>query len=83
MAALPVRLGPAVTLEQVLRRERPAADEVGVGVVLPPQLERIDVELCRELVEQAFEPEGALDEAGRPERGVRRCVELRAVLGQP
>jgi hypothetical protein len=37
----------------------------GVRVVAPSQLERIDLQLRGELVEQAFEAEGALDEARR------------------
>ena len=37
-------------------------------VVALADLERIDFELRRELVEQTLESEGALDEAGRAER---------------
>ena len=89
VAPLPVRLGAAVALEQVLRRERAAVGEVGVRVVAAPQLERVDVELRRELVEQALEPERALDEAGRAERGAsaagsasrRSCVVRTFVAG--
>ena len=72
-------LGAAVALEQVLRRERPAVGEVVVGVVAPPQLERVELEPRGELVEQALEPERPLDEARRAERRVRRQVELRPV----
>ena len=53
----------AVALEQVLRGERPPVEEVGVGVIPPPELERVELELRRELVEQALEAERALDEA--------------------
>ena len=41
-------------------------------MVAPPQLERVEVELRGQLVEQALEPERALDEARRAERGHRR-----------
>ena len=78
--ALPVRLGAAVALDQVLRRERALVDRVGVGVVAPAQLQRVDVELRRQLVEQALEPERPLDEPGRAEGRHRRHVQLRAVL---
>ena len=49
--ALPVRLGAAVALHQVLRRVR-RRRRSSVRVVEAPQLERVDVELRRELVEQ-------------------------------
>jgi hypothetical protein len=64
-----VRLGAAIALHQVLRRRTAAVEEVGVRVVRAPQLERVELELRGELVEQALEPERALDEprrAGRP-----------------
>jgi hypothetical protein len=74
-----VLLGAVVALQQLLRRERAAVLEVVVGMVAPPQLERIELEPCRELVQQALEPVGPLDEAGCPEGGVRRQVQLGAV----
>jgi hypothetical protein len=49
-------------------------------VVAAAQLERVEVELRGELVEQALEPERPLDEARRTKRGHRRRVRLRAVL---
>ena len=55
-----------------------AVDGVGVCVVAAPELQRVELELGRELVEQALEPERPLDEARRAERGHRRRVELRA-----
>ena len=75
-----MRLGPAVALEQVLGRERALLHDVAVGVVHAAQLERIDLELGGELVEQALEAERALDETRSAEGGVRASVELRAVL---
>ena len=73
---VPVLLRELVALGEVLRRERRPV--VRVRVVLPAQLERIDVELRCELVDEALEPERALDEAGRAERLHRRRVQLRA-----
>ncbi len=75
-----MRLGPPVALEQVLGGERPTVDRVVVAVVALPELQRIEVELGRELVHQALEAEGALDVAGRAERLHRRRVEPRAAL---
>ena len=76
--ALPVRLGAPVALEQVLADVRACRRPASwFGVVAAPQLERVDVELGRELVEQALEPERPLDEPGRAERLHRRQVELR------
>ena len=49
-------------------------------VVAAPHLERIDLKLRGELVEQALHPERALDEPGRAERLHRRGVQLCAVL---
>ena len=49
-------------------------------VVELSQLQRVDAELCGELVEEALERPGALDEAGRPEGGHRRQVQLGSVL---
>ena len=49
-------------------------------VVELSQLERVDAELCGELVEQALERPRALDEAGRAESGHRRQVQLGSVL---
>ena len=77
VAPLPVLLGAAVALHQVLRRVRLVVGRV--RVVEAPQLERVQVELRRELVEQALEPERPLDEAGRAERLHRRRVDLRRV----
>src|SRR5215211_6942913 len=57
-----LRLRAAVALEQVLGRERPPVDEVGVRVVAPPQLERIDLQARGQLVEHALEAERPLDE---------------------
>ena len=74
---LPVRLGARVALLEVLGGERRAV--VRGRVVPAAQLERVDVELRRELVDQALEPERPLDEAGRAERLHRRRVDLRAV----
>jgi hypothetical protein len=59
-----VRLGAPVALFEVLRRKRTVVDAVGARVVAPAQLERVDVEFRGELVEQAFERKGPLDEAG-------------------
>ena len=80
VALRPVRLRAAVALGEVLRRERAVVDAVGVGVVAAPQLERVDVELRRELVEEALERERALDEARSAEGSHRRQVQLRRVL---
>jgi hypothetical protein len=63
----------------VLGRERPAVEQVDVGVIAPAQLERVELEPGGQLVEQALEPERALDEAGRAEGGHRARVQLRAV----
>jgi hypothetical protein len=49
-------------------------------VIPPPQLERIELEARRDLIEQALEAERSLDETGSPKGGVRRRVQLRAVL---
>ena len=76
----PVRLRAAIALHQALRREGSAVHRVGMRVVELPQLERVDPELRRELVEQALERPRPLDEAGRAEGGHRRDVQLRAVL---
>ena len=80
VAALPVRLGAPVALHQALRRVRTPVHRVGVRVVELPQLERIDADLRRELVEHALERPRSLDEARRAEGGHRRQVQLRAVL---
>ena len=74
VAPLPVRLGALVALHQVLRRVRLVV--VRVRVVQLPKLERIHLQLRRELVEDALEPERALDEAGRAEGLHRRRVQL-------
>ena len=79
VAPLPVGLGPAVALEQALRGEGPPVEHVQVGVVPPPQLERVEPELRAELVEQALEPERPLDEPRRAKRGHRGRVQLGAV----
>ena len=76
----PVRLRAPVALHQALRGERAAVHGVRVRVVELAQLERVDAELRRELVEDALERPRPLDEAGRAERGHRREVQLRAVL---
>jgi hypothetical protein len=78
-----VRLGAPVALGEVLGGERPLVDPVGVGVVAEPELERVHVELGRDLVEQALEPERSLDEARCAERRVRRQVQLGAVVRRP
>src|SRR5437588_944618 len=57
---LPVRLRAPVALHQVLRGVRAVVREIGVGVIATPQLERVELELGRELVEEALEPEGSL-----------------------
>ena len=72
VAFCPVRFCTAVALGEVLRRERAVVGAIGVGVVHAPQLEWVDAELHGELVEQAFERERALDEAGSPESRHRR-----------
>ena len=82
MASLPVRLCAPVALVQVLAAVGPVALGLAVGVVAAADLERVEVELRRELVEQALEPEGALDEARRAERPHRRRVHLRAARGR-
>src|SRR5205823_9053062 len=46
---LPVSLGAAVALEEVLRGVRPVVGEIRVRVVPPPELEGIEVELRSEL----------------------------------
>src|SRR5436305_9201475 len=68
--------GALVALHQVLRRVRPLVGRV--RVVAPAQLERIDVELSRELVEQGLEPERPFDETRCAERLHRRRVDLRS-----
>ncbi len=75
--AVPVLLRELVARREVLRGVRRAV--VRVRVVASPQLERVEVELRGELVDQALEPERPLDEAGRAERLHRRRVDLRAV----
>ena len=77
VAALPVRLGAAVALEQLLAAVRTLVGVVLIGVVLAAQLERVEVELGRELVEQRLEPERPFDEPGCAERLHRRLVDLR------
>ena len=77
VAPLPVRLGALVALLELLRRDRRPL--VRHRVVAAAQLERIHVELCGELVDDALEPERPLDEARRTERLHRRRVDLRAV----
>ena len=72
-----MRLGAPVALEQVLAAERAAVGRVVFGVVAAAQLERVEAELRGELVEQALEPERALDEPRRAKRLHRRQVELR------
>jgi hypothetical protein len=79
MPPLPVRLREPVALHEVLGRER-AAVRLGIEMVDAAQLQRIDVELRGELVEQALEPERPLDESRRAEGRVRRRIQLRAVL---
>ena len=76
--ALPVRLRAPVALEQVLAAVRALVCCVVVGVVAAAQLERVDLELGGEHVEQRLEPERPLDEPGRAERLHRRLVDLRA-----
>ena len=78
-----MRLGAPVALHQALRGERAAVHGVRVGVVQLAQLERVDAELCRQLVEDALERPGSLDEPGRAEGGHRRDVQLGAVLDRP
>ena len=78
--ALPVRLGSPVALHQLLRGEGPAVHRVDVGVVELSQLQRVDAELCGELVEEALERPRALDEAGRSESRHRRQIQLGSVL---
>ena len=55
---------------------RLAADLVDVGVVSPPQLERVDPELRRQLVDRLLQTGRALHHAGRAERVGRRQVDL-------
>ena len=76
----PVRFRAPVALHQALRGERAAVHGVRVRVVELAQLERVDAELRRQLVEDALERPRPLDETGRAERGHRRDVQLRAVL---
>ena len=71
-------LGRAVVAgEQVLARVRQPAHLVDVGVVAAAQLERIDVERERELVDRLLERRRALHHAGRPERVLGAKVRLR------
>ena len=67
-AAGPVRLRAPVALGQVLGGVGPPVDGVGVRVIAPPQLERVELELGGQLVEQALEPERPLDEPRGAER---------------
>ena len=80
VALRPVRLRAPVALFEILGGERTVVDPVGAGVVATAQLERVEVQLRRQLVEEAFERECALDEPGRAERGHRRQVQLRREL---
>jgi hypothetical protein len=76
-----VRLGEPVALHEVLRRVGTALG-IGVEVIDAAKLERVHIDLRRDLVEQALQPERPLDEPGRAEGRIRRRVQLRAVLDE-
>ncbi len=78
-----MRLGQAVALEQVLGRIGPSRHGIVGGVIAAAQLERVEVELSRQLVEQALQREGSLDETGSAERAHRREVQLRGLGHRP
>ena len=68
------QLGRAVVArEQMLARVGQAARLVDVDVVAAPQLERIEVERQRELVDRLLERGRAFHHAGRAERVLRRA----------
>src|SRR4029450_5668763 len=66
VAPPPVRFGAAGALRQVLRGERPVVNAVRVGVVPPPELQRIDVELRGKVVGQRLQTDSGLSRAKRP-----------------
>ena len=80
MPPVPVLVGAVVALLQLVGGVRGAGRRVGGGVVAATKLQRVHLQLHRQLVDQALQAERPLDESGGAERCHRWGVELGAVL---
>ena len=83
VTTLPVWLRAPVTLHQLLAGERALVHRIVVGMVSAAELQRVEIELGRKLVDRALQAERALDESGRSKGIHRRCVQSDAVLERP